>query len=405
MNLIQLSISGSAAILFALSIRIVFFRYLPKNTFFTLWIVAAFRLLLPVSISLPAYIPLRQTVFTQESIPLSIGKAVPTLLTQRSHQDLFPLLSALWLAGVLLLAVYFLRAYWRGMRIFRFSLPDQTSEVQIWLTEHPLHRPLAVRRCDRISSPLTYGILRPVILLPKGWTGTAQSLNYVLTHEYVHVRRFDAAFKLLFAAALCLHWFNPLVWILYRMGNRDMELSCDAGVLKRMGNHTRAEYAHTLLDSEEVRSSFSTVYSYFRQNSITERIESIMKYKKSSSAAVILALTLVVGATAAFASAPTQIPQDAPALKGILCDNENPPYHHAINVEEAPSDSSWEVEPVQELTAPQIFTQGETADDSSMEEMPTTLISVSHDDESKFTPEEWASILEQIDQGNIVWED
>ena len=87
-----------------------------------------------------------------------------------------------------------------------------------------------------ISSPLTYGILHPVILLPKKLDRNDQAaLKYVLTHEYVHIRRFDAITKILFAAVLCIHWFNPLVWVMYVLANRDIELSCDAWVIRMMG--------------------------------------------------------------------------------------------------------------------------------------------------------------------------
>lgn len=405
MSLMQLSVSGGAVILFALIVRGLFFCRLPKGTFFALWVVATLRLLLPVSIPLPALIPVSGQTLGQGSSRLPVEGNLTALLGQGAQREPFPVLTALWLAGVLLLALYFGRAYWQGMQVFRVSLPDDSPEIQSWLAGHSLRRPLAVRRSDQIASPLTYGVLRPVILLPKEWKGEADALDGVLTHEYVHVRRFDAATKLLFAAALCLHWFNPLVWVLYRMGSRDMELSCDAQVLRWLGKDRRAGYARTLLDLEEARSGFPAVYSHFSQNAITERIESIMKYKKSSVAAVVLGLTLVVGATAAFASAPKEVPQDAPPLEGVICDNENLPYHEEINIQEETRDGSWEMEQVQELTASQQAVSQEKDTGTDWEEMPSTLISVSHDDEVKFTPEEWADILEQIGQGNIFWED
>ena len=83
------------------------------------------------------------------------------------------------------------------------SIPDNTPYIQNWLTAHKISRHLAVRRSDLISSPLTYGILHPVILLPKKLDRNDQvALKYVLTHEYVHIWRFDAITKILFAAVL-----------------------------------------------------------------------------------------------------------------------------------------------------------------------------------------------------------
>lgn len=106
----------------------------------------------------------------------------------------------------------------------------------------------------RISSPLTFGVLRPVILVPKktDWTDET-ALRYVLEHEFVHIQRFDVLSKLLLIAAVCVHWFNPLVWVMYVLANRDLELSCDETVLRRFGGDVRAAYARVLIRMEAAR--------------------------------------------------------------------------------------------------------------------------------------------------------
>ena len=103
----------------------------------------------------------------------------------------------------------------------------------------------------RISSPLTFGVLRPVILVPKktDWTDET-ALRYVLEHEFVHIQRFDVLSKLLLIAAVCVHRFNPLVWVMYVLANRDLELSCDETVLRRFGGDVRAAYARVLIRME-----------------------------------------------------------------------------------------------------------------------------------------------------------
>ena len=95
---------------------------------------------------------------------------------------------------------------------------------------------IVIRRSDRISSPLTFGVLRPVILLPKStdWSDE-DALRFVLEHEFVQVRHFDALFKLALVAAVCIHWCNPLVWAMYILANRDIDLSCDEAVIRRFG--------------------------------------------------------------------------------------------------------------------------------------------------------------------------
>ena len=315
MSLFQMSVAGGVLILFIVVIRALAIHRLPKTTFLALWMIAALRLLLPFSIPLPFNIHIGLDVFSDvvQELPsgniastlpgdsppsYDIGTAVPSPATE--HISTFEIL---WLVGVLLLAIYFSISYFRSMRKFRMSIPDNTPYIQNWLTAHQISRPLAVRSSDLISSPLTYGILHPVILLPKKLDRNDQvALKYVLTHEYVHIRRFDAITKILFAAVLCIHWFNPFVWVMYVLANRDMELSCDAWVIRMMGAKNRSSYALMLIKMEERRNGMSALCSHFGKNAISERIEAIMKFKKTSILACAFALVLVVGATTAFAT-------------------------------------------------------------------------------------------------------
>ena len=315
MSLFQMSVAGGVLILFIVVIRALAIHRLPKTTFLALWMIAALRLLLPFSIPLPFNIHIGLDVFSDvvqelpsgnigsplpgENLPsYDTGAAAPSPATE--HISTFEIL---WLVGVLLLALYFFISYFRSMQKFRMSIPDNTPYIREWLTTHQITRSIEARSSDLISSPLTYGILHPVILLPKKLDRNDQAaLKYVLTHEYVHIRRFDAITKLLFAAVLCIHWFNPLAWVLYVLANRDVELSCDAWVIRMMGAKNRSSYALMLIKMEERRNGMSALYSHFGKNAISERIEAIMKFKKTSTIACALALVLVVGATTAFAN-------------------------------------------------------------------------------------------------------
>ena len=315
MSLFQMSVGGGVLVLFIVVIRALAIHRLPKTTFLVLWIIAALRLILPFSIPLPFNTHIGLDVFSDvvqelpsgnigsplpgELLPsYDAGASVPSPAT--GHISTFEIL---WLVGVLLLALYFSISYLRSIRKFRMSIPDNTPYIREWLTTHQIIRPIQVRSSDLISSPLTYGILHPVILLPKNLDRNDQAaLKYVLSHEYVHIRRFDAITKILFAAVLCIHWFNPLAWVMYVLANRDMELSCDAWVIRMMGAKNRSSYALMLIKMEERRSGMSALYSHFGKNAISERIEAIMKFKKTSTIACALALVLVVGATTAFAN-------------------------------------------------------------------------------------------------------
>ena len=428
MSLFQMSVAGGVLILFIVVIRALAIHRLPKTTFLALWMIAALRLLLPFSIPLTFNIHIGLDVFSDvvQELPsgnidstlpgdsppsYDIGTAVPSPATE--HISTFEIL---WLVGVLLLAIYFSISYFRSMRKFRMSIPDNTPYIQNWLTAHQISRPLAVRSSDLISSPLTYGILHPVILLPKKLDRNDQvALKYVLTHEYVHIRRFDAITKILFAAVLCIHWFNPFVWVMYVLANRDMELSCDAWVIRMMGAKNRSSYALMLIKMEERRNGMSALCSHFGKNAITERIEAIMKFKKTSTIACALALVVVVGATTAFAASantatqPEQDDTSSRTITGMTYDNSN---LVGIDLNGVGNNSNYEVQLVggdksTDTTTPISMDDAQSMDsaDLLLEAGDLNLISVSHDDESKFTPEAWAEILKQIEQGTVYWED
>ena len=406
-------------ILFIVVIRALAIHRLPKTTFLALWMIAALRLLLPFSIPLTFNIHIGLDVFSDvvQELPsgniastlpgdsppsYDIGTAVPSPATE--HISTFEIL---WLVGVLLLAIYFSISYFRSMRKFRMSIPDNTPYIQNWLTAHQISRPLAVRSSDLISSPLTYGILHPVILLPKKLDRNDQAaLQYVLTHEYVHIRRFDAITKILFAAVLCIHWFNPLVWGMYVLANRDTELSCDAWVIRMTGVKNRSSYALMLIKMEERRNGMSALWNHFGKNAISERIEAIMKFKKTSIWACILALALIAGATTAFAAARTD---DNMELMGLGFSTAEVGDMEAVEignttlvqrVGEEGNQADNRVTNIEDMAHMDV--NGTTQNAQSMD---ITLVSVSHDDESKFTPEEWAEILKQIEQGTVHWED
>lgn len=431
MSLFQMSVAGGVLILLIVVIRALAIHRLPKTTFLALWMIAALRLLLPFSIPLPFNIHIGLDIFSDvvQELPsgniastlpgdsppsYDIGTAVPSPATE--HISTFEIL---WLVGVLLLALYFFISYFRSMRKFRMSIPDNTPYIQNWLAAHQISRPLAVRSSDLISSPLTYGILRPVILLPKKLDrNDPVALKYVLTHEYVHIRRFDAITKILFAAVLCIHWFNPFVWVMYVLANRDIELSCDAWVIRMMGEKKRSSYALMLIKMEERRNGMSALCSHFGKNAISERIEAIMKFKKTSILACAFALVLVVGATTAFATSSGAWQEfdldDLNLTEGHtgtetdnmkIVDSEGIPDQvkdlDQFNLTEGqvgtqsngmkmidPSDTRGQILDTDDLD----LVEGNVGTENSSMKM------------FEYTPEEWNDIQQKIDNGEIVWQ-
>lgn len=328
MSLLQMSISAGILIIIILLLHALAINRLPKRTFLILWDIVLIRLLLPVSLptSWRTLSPLPATTVPSkaltewipgenmtENITENITKAADALLPS----DSLPVLSAetpisviaiLWFAGCAGLALYFFLSYLRCYREFAMSLPVKQEFVTAWQKNHPLRRHYRIRQTDCISSPLTYGIFRPVILLPKNtdWTDT-EHLNYVLLHEWTHIRHMDALRKMIFIGTVCIHWFNPLVWLMYQKAGGDMELFCDEGVLQQMKGDCRTAYATTLIQMEEQK--ILPAAMCFGGAMTQQRVVAIMKTKKTSffrlviSAGLVLSIMICFVTSASAASA------------------------------------------------------------------------------------------------------
>ncbi len=314
MSLVQRSLCAGAVIALTALLRASCRGRLPRRMFVALWDLAALRLLVPLSLPW-AYAPralLRaflahgqeQTAQVQQTAHIATAFTAQTTVMDMPSQGAaaLPWGSILWLTGALLLAAHFLRAYVVSLRAFGESLPDEAPQTAAILKGFPLRRHVRVRVSDRIIAPLSYGILRPVILLPRGMDRSGDTLDHVLLHELEHIRALDAARKLLLTACVCVHWFNPLVWVMFLLANRDMELLCDARVLAHLGRASRRDYAMTLLALEARRSGLSPLASSFSMTAIEERITAMKNMKKMSAASVLLAALLVLCAGAALAT-------------------------------------------------------------------------------------------------------
>lgn len=342
MSFWQMSICGAVMILAIIVVRALTVNRVPKKTFLVLWGAALVRLLVPFSLpsgtsiysllgastaaaALLRGVPGRAAsagaltvvgqstaagVLSGQSVPAAGSFAAESAVTASSAAaalgsatSIWAILCIIWLVGAVLCAVAFAVAYWKCYREFQMSLPVENDAVRRWLQAHPLRRTVSVRQSDCIDSPLTFGVLHPVILMPKktDWKNE-NALKYILEHEFIHIRRFDTVSKLLLIAAVCMHWFNPMVWAMYVLANRDLELSCDEAVVRHFGTETRACYARVLICMEEKKSGFAPLCNHFSKNAMKERITAIMKTKKTTKISIVAAAVLVAGIVAVFAT-------------------------------------------------------------------------------------------------------
>lgn len=314
MNVLQMSISAGVLILIVAVIRAIGINRLPKTMFIAFWGIALCRLLLPLSIpskfGINNVINIISKVFALRAGAANEYRGTGDLIYQstvRMEAMYKPLLLQpmviFWVAGMVLLALFFAVSFYKCYMDIRTALPVKgNSLIDKWLSEQKLKRTIKILISDQISTPLTYGMIKPKIILPKMMDyGNEQQLRYILAHELIHIKRFDTLWKIVMIIALCCHWFNPMVWVLYVLMNRDLEIACDEKVIRLCGEGTKTAYALSLIEMAEGRTKFTPLYSSFSKNATKERIVSIMKFKKTSLFSLVLALMLVAGATTVFA--------------------------------------------------------------------------------------------------------
>lgn len=344
MNLLEVSLSGAVFIIAVIMIRAAAIHKLPKKSFLVLWKTVLLRLLIPLP--LPSAFSIYTLIHRSKSTPSVLETEnvnIPSAIAQEHFiiaQDLETLPATspsvsvwfvVWCTGMILLAVFFTVSYLRCRMEFRTAFPVSNAFAKQWTAKRPFMRQISIKQSDRISTPLTYGIFRPVILMPKhtDWENTEQ-LQYILSHEYVHIRRFDTLTKLIATFALCIHWFNPLVWVMYLLFNRDIELACDESVIRQFGESAKSAYSMMPIGMEAKKSGLSLLCNYFSKNAAEERITAIMKIKRTTpgtflSACLIVLVTVSLFATTARASAdgsPYGRPDDRLVVSDLLASTD-----------------------------------------------------------------------------------
>lgn len=246
-RVLNMSLTGSIVIAVVLLARLLL-RRAPKIYSYMLWAVVLFRLLCPISLSaglsvlkpLPVttsqglstvtYRPVEPVIPASGEIGQEAARPEPaeTVKAETGAQAM-SLAAAVWLTVGGALAGCSLVQYTVLRRKLREAVPYR-GEVYL---------------SDSIATPFVMGVIAPKIYLPSD-TPKAER-RFIIAHERHHLHRGDPLWKLLGYLALCVHWFNPLVWLAFFLGGKDMEMSCDEAVLNRLGEDIRADYSQALL--------------------------------------------------------------------------------------------------------------------------------------------------------------
>jgi len=310
-TILQMSMTGSIMIAAVLLVRPLMKHWGTYGFQMLLWGAALVLLFLPFRFASPVSIynaapelpAITQAFTVGRGLPILPMDSIPYTLdlpSAASNVTRGYILAAVWLCGVCVMLVGGMTsAVWLRYK-FRHAVPCQTADA--WTAG--LRRRIRVCHSARTATPITYGILRPRIILPMNLPADASS-DYMLHHEIQHIRNHDALLNLLWLGVLCLHWFNPLVWVGWVFLRRDMEARCDAQVVKRMGAAHCAYYAQALLDMACVRRTDMLPLA-FGASSVGSRIKRVLAYRPASKCARLAATTLAIAFLMAFATNPMQ---------------------------------------------------------------------------------------------------
>lgn len=304
-SLLNRSFVAGITIMVVLAARLAL-RRAPKRFSYLLWAIPLFRLLCPFSFeSVVSLLPANPEPVTRELLyspapqintgipafnsvinPLMSAATPEAAASVNPLQIYFAVAQVVWLAGVAVLAVYSVVSLWR---LNRRCVGAVRLEANIYLA-------------DGIDSPFVAGVFRPKIYLPSALSEEERA--YILLHEQTHIRRGDPFIKLLSFFTLCLHWFNPLVWVAFFLSGKDMEMSCDESVMKHTGADIRKEYAASLLSLSTGRRIVAGGPLAFGEGDPKGRIKNILRFKKPALWAVVAGIVVVAAVCVCLVSNP-----------------------------------------------------------------------------------------------------
>ncbi|NLO08720.1 MAG: hypothetical protein GX129_02470 [Clostridiales bacterium] len=295
LTILNMSLTASYVILFVILMRLLF-KKAPKVISYVLWGVVAFRLIIPFSFEsiislLPRNMntnPIPTDIIYQQSPKINSGiESVDTVVS-----DFLPLAAPgdsvnplqiyveigtyIWIIGIVGLLVFSLLSVLR----LKSQLKDtQLIEKNIYLVKN-------------LKTPFVLGLIKPKIYLPDGLNTSEK--GYILLHEQTHIHRKDHIIKILAFLILAVHWFNPLVWIAFRLMSMDMELSCDEQVLKEMNIDIKKPYANSLLSLSTGRHFMKGGPLAFGEGNVKSRIMNVLSYKKPPFWIIVISVLIVV---------------------------------------------------------------------------------------------------------------
>lgn len=316
-KVLNMSLTASLVIVLVMAARFVL-RKSPKVFSYALWAVVLFRLLCPVSLPSPVSLlglldaPVAESDGITSSVEYILTNAdgyreiivqnpvrteipdVPMLqqnqqvdvLSQVKSVSVAEIITYVWVAGM---AVLFLVGIVSYLRFRRHLTGACQLKGNIYLVDH-------------IDSAFVAGLVFPKIYLPSDLP--VKQMRYIIAHEQYHLKRFDHIAKHLAFVALCIHWFNPLVWAAFILSGKDMEMSCDEAVIKKLGEGIRADYSVSLLTLAMGHRIIAGSPLAFGEGDTKGRIKNMASWKKPRKWVSVLSCIVCLAVLTACAANP-----------------------------------------------------------------------------------------------------
>lgn len=257
-----------------------------------LWTILLIFLLLPFSIVFKVS---KTADYGLLNIPIKVLLFISNLTRQLTN-SVADVLSRLNIYIIATLFVIYLIAkiVERNKAMQGSKLLENNNFVNELIDDFHIRRKVTVLINDNLSTPVTYGVFKPKIVLQSYILEDEELLEHVLVHELTHIKYFDIAFTHIKNIALCLYWYNIAMWISSKFFEDDLEILCDKKVLERLGNTQENKKAYAMSMFKIMEREVNKQNYVLNFNPIKERILIMKNYKKKFSGICIFIMTLVL---------------------------------------------------------------------------------------------------------------
>ena len=298
--LLSLSVSGALLLLLILGLKPLYKNKFSKRWQYYIWIVVALRFLLPFTpdttiigslfekfdttaitneIPTPPNVPVPADTGNSKAEPIQTNREITTA-AMREPFNKYVCLFFIWSALALVLFVRKVTVY-QGFIQYIKAGNKEVSDIKILNLLSDCEEKLKIKTRVELSCNPLIGFFRPRIILPVGeWED--KELSYIFVHELIHYKQRDMFYKWLIQIVVCVHWFNPFVYLLEKEVNKSCELSCDEKVISVLDDTARREYGDILISflksNNLYKSSLASVTLTEGAEQLKERLGAIMKY-------------------------------------------------------------------------------------------------------------------------------